>query len=277
MYRHIIRDFLDGLVNSLKVGLIINPIPVEAPQKNTSNKHYEIHDDSKLVRLMQEMVKYNFLMHILPLFLVQMLNYFTGISLFGPFIIFNYLINLGSIFFHISRYMDLVNIVCVYSQRTINTMSLLDTITLTIAMFIYQTVIYLTVELVNFILHDRIYLLAIVLNFFILTIYHSFYCYNNLWQYKKIEIFHRIDMHEKLWPYYLGYGTIATIMYYYISSPYVLGLYNLYMTVIIAIPFLTEIRFPPKESLYPKINLIIFSHITALIFALIKYLTKILN
>ena len=254
----IVTDFLQGLLNSCRIDLIIKTAFVEP----------------KLYRLLTKIIKYNFFLHWFPLILVQLIDYFFKIALFGFLYYANYPINIFSALFHLLHYMDLVNMICTKTSKTTNSMAALDTISLALTMTIYQLVMYLTTELIKFIFHDRLYIIALCLNFFILTMYHAFYCYNNLWQYKKIDMFYRIDMHEKLWPYYLGYSTIATFIYLCMRRSYVLGFYNLYMAVLISLPFLTTIKYPPKQNSYPAINLSIFSYITGCILAISKYIIR---
>ena len=99
-------------------------------------------------------------------------------------------------------------------------------------------------------------------------------CFNNLWQHKKLSINCRIDMHEKLWPYYIGYGTIATIIYQYAETQYIYGLYNIYMAILISIPFLIEPIYPKKQIQYPSINLKFFSYIMKFVFNITKFLFR---
>ena len=260
MYNAIVCDYLRGVINSCKINLLIT----SAIQ------------NSKLAKLLYKIIKYNFILYVLPLMLVQILNIFD-LSFYCILNFISYPIGIFSAVFHLLHYMDLMNIVCTNSSKSNNEMPVLDLISLAITMSLYNIVIYLTTNLINLFFHERIYILAIMLNFIILTIYHSFYCFNNLWQYKKIEMAYRIDMHEKLWAYYMGYGTIATIIYLYVNNFYVMGLYNLYMTICISMPFMIEPRYPSKTKNYPNypsINLVIFSYIVGYIFSFTKYILR---
>lgn len=256
MFKNIIQDYLLGIVNSLRLDLLIHPL----------------YHNMKLRKLFYKICKYNFILHFFPLILVQLLEsiFHTTLTSFLSLII--YPINLFTVFFHILHYMDLVNIVCIYTKKTSKVLDILELLSLAITISIYQIVIYLTTTIIYLIFYDNLYFLAVCTNFIILTIYHSFYCFNNLWQYKHINMSHRIDMHEKLWPYYLGYGTIATIIYTYTRHPYFMGFYNIYMALIIAIPFLTKTKYPTKENLYPKINLTIFSYMTSNAFYITEFI-----
>lgn len=245
-------DFIYGLFDSIQINLVAKQI-----FKNTNFK-----------KLVIKLLKYNFLLHIIPLLLTDIIFMMTNFSLHTVLYFINYPINLFSAIFHVIHFIHLTNIISINKSKTNNFMPILETVTLAITMSIYQLVVYLTTKLINYILYDRMYILAIMLNFFILTIYHSFYCFNNLWQHFKIEMFKRIDIHEKLWPYYMGYGIVATIIYFHINNPYFLGLYNMYIAVILSLPFLFETKFPHKTELYPKINLMIFSYIVGKIFSI---------
>ncbi|XWV26619.1 putative etoposide-induced protein 2.4 [Tupanvirus soda lake] len=258
MYKHIILDFFQGIVNSIRIDFFVKPL----------------FDNTKLKKLVFKIIKYNALLHFIPYILVVILEWLLGVSLFNIFIYIICPVNIFSAMFHILHYMDLVNMVSSYSSKTSNTGAALDMLSMTITMTIYQLVIYLTTSIINIVFHDRLHILAIIINFAILTIYHSFYCFNNLWQYKKIEMFYRIDMHEKLWPFYVGYGLVSTIIYFYINNAIMLGIYNLYMTLAIALPFLMNTKYPKKDMPYPSINLFIFSYLTGFIFTLSKNILK---
>lgn len=254
MYRNIFEDFLRGLLNSLRLDYLVKLFL----------------KDFKLKNLIIKICKYNFLMHFLPTIIMWLLNWSIGINLYSLLDVIIYPINLFSALFHLLHYMDLANIVCTHTSKTSNTVGGLDLISLAITMTIYQFIIFSTTMFINLIFSNNMYLISFIINFFVLTIYHSFYYFNNLWQYKKIEMAKRIDMHEKLWAYYTGYGLISTIIYLYIDSQFILGLYNLYMALMIALPFLIEPIYPKKIVTYPSINLTIFSYITNFVFMLSK-------
>ena len=255
MYRDIIIDFFLGVFFSLRFDLFAKII----------------YTNERLQKLILKIIKYNIILHFAPYVVFCLLGWLFDISLMVILDIFAYPINIFSVFFHLLHYMDLMNMVNKYSSKTANNREgTMNQLSLTITISIYQLVIFLTTTIINLIFYDRIYLLAIILNLLILSIYHSFYCFNNLWQYKKIKMFHRIDMHEKLWPYYIGYGTIVAILYMYIGNPIILGIYNLYMILIISVPFLMDPIYPGKNISYPSINLTIFSYIIGYIFSFSK-------
>jgi hypothetical protein len=259
MYKNILIDFLKGLTNSARFDYFLKPIS----------------ENLKLRRLVIKICKYNFFLHFLPSIILYFVGWLFNTNMMPIMNVIVYPINIFSSLFHLLHYFDLVNMVCFYSIKTSKSAPVLDMLSLTITLTIYQLVIYLTTTLVNLMFHDRLYLLALCLNFVILTIYHSFYCFNNLWQYKKIDMFYRIDMHEKIWPYYIGYGVISTIIYLHIDNPYMLSFYNLYMALLISLPFLLEVKYPKKIMDYPSINLTIFSYIIGFVFVISKYILSI--
>ena len=218
-------------------------------------------------------------MHVLPLLVFQIFNILTDsrIPVQYLFVIVNYPINIFSALFHLLHLRDLISIICTYSPKKLKSTITFNPISLAITMSMYQLTINLTTSIINLIFYDKFYLLAILLNFIILTVYYSFYCFNNLWQYNKKEMFYRIDMHEKLWPYYCGFGTIATIIYFNVANPYILGLYNMYMCLITTLPFLLTIRYPNADIKYPQINLTIFSYITNSMFIISKSVLRLFS
>ena len=242
----ILLDFLKGIITSCKINVF------------AKNMYY----DPKLFRLVKKIIKYNIMMHLLPIMLVQLVWYLTGFSIESVLTIIAIPTSIFNTLFHLLHYMDLVNIVSTYSSKSKSGLQQLELTSLAVTMSIYQIVIYLTTSLVNLLFYDKFYFISIFINFVILAVYHSFYCYNNLWQYHKIDIAYRIDMHEKLWPYYLGYGTISTIIYLFSSKQYVMGIYNIYLVFGITLPFLLTTKYPKKEIQYPHIKMRIFSYIT---------------
>lgn len=254
MYTNILKDVIFGFIDSIRINLFFSQMYV----------------NEKFRRLIIKLVKYNFLLHILPFLLVDAISWFSGVSLRTQLRYVNYLINLFSGIFHVIHFIDLISIISVTKSKNKKFLPMIDVISLAITMSIYQIVIYLTTELIKFIFHERINSLAIVLNFIILTMYHSFYCFNGLWQCLRIPMLNRIDIHEKLWPYHIGYGMISTIIYLNSGSPYILGIYNLCVSLIISLPFLIKVRYPPKIQSYPKINLFIFSFVIGRIVLLAK-------
>lgn len=256
MYREIVRDYFSGLLFSCRFDLLL--------RKAYYNK--------KILCLIFKIVAYNFLLHIIPTILVEPFRHLFYISLF--FNIINFQINLVSVLFHLIHYLDLLNIISTYSGRTDNVSPPLETMSTVITMSLYKFTIYLTTLLVNLILHERFFFVATCLNFVILEFYHSFYCYNNWWQHRRIRMRRRVDICEKMWPFYLGYGTFASIIYFYTSTPQFTGLYNLYITFLISNPFLMETKHWDISPSYPSINLSFFSYLTKFLFFLAKIIVK---
>jgi hypothetical protein len=258
MYKHIARDFFCGITNSIRFDLYVKALM----------------NNQRLQKLTFKIIKYNTLMHFLPYILSYLFYRYTGLNFMFILDILIYPINIFSILFHLLHYIDLVNMVCIYSSKNFRIDNTENGLTLAITMFIYQLVIYLTTSIISIIFNGRMHMIAILINFTILTIYHSFYCFNNLWQYKKVGMFHRIDMHEKLWPYYVGYGIFTTIIYLHIKNPIMLGIYNLYMVLLISVPFMIKTRYPNSVMSYPKINLKIFSYMTSLTLDVTKFIIR---
>lgn len=264
MIKNIIGDFLNGIIHSLFFYKVIS------------------WKDPKLSKLLTKLLKYNFFMHIVPTLCIWFINYivsFTGtyaaisvlVDLPYWFEWVNLIINIFSALFHLLHYIDLVNIISIYTSKATNNTSALDNITLAIIIALYQLVMYATTWLIH-LLFNKFHYFVLVIEFIILAMYHSFYCSNNLWHYKKIDMMHRIEIIEKIWPYHIGYGTIATLIYFQTDNPFVLALYNLYLAFIITIPFLTDPKYPTKEKLYPKINLNFFSSLLGWLFYFSKSL-----
>jgi hypothetical protein len=245
MYKNIFADFLFGVRTSTRVDLLTKLFL----------------ENYKFRSLILKIIKYNMLLHIFPYLAVVYMSGYLNMQFPLFFDISTYSINFFSVLFHTLHFMDLINICCTCCLKTYAGKNAIDMMSLSITMLVYQFIIFATTTIIDFILRDRFYFLSLFSNVLILSVYHSFYCYNNLWQHKNIKMFCRIDMHEKLWPYYIGYGAIATILYLHIENPVFLGIYNLYTTISMSIPFLVEPIYPKKNS-YPSMNLNLFSYMT---------------
>lgn len=235
-----------GFYQSVRIDLIIGAIYINL----------------KLRSLVFKIIKYNLLLHILPYFIICLIQSYVDLSFT------KYFLNLVSNLFHLIHFMDLI--MAMSNHRTFNRgpkyntrnrIDPMDLLSVGITMSVYSMIIYLTTEIIAY-AFSTFSIAAIIINTVILSIYHSFYCFNNLWQNLSISPNTRIDMHEKLWPLYMMYGLLPTIIYFKTSSPLFYGLYNILMMFQMMIPFLIKPVFPKKNS-YPKINMTVFSYLTS--------------
>ncbi len=255
MFWEILTEITDGLSNSVRLDKIL----------------FIFYDDIKLFKLYYKLVKYNILFHIVPWLVEKILNSIFGLNSIYPVIL---VLNLFSNAFHIVFYIDLLHIIAKYNKQIIGNSDPLSMVSQSITMALYHSSMLAMISMVDYLIYPFYPFLVTYCKFFVLTVYHSFYCYNNLWQCRKISMLLRIDMHEKLWPYYFGYGILASIMYLYTSQPYFMALYNIYISFALSIPFLTKSRCPTKIMPYPSINLKIFSFLIRMLFSISRYLTN---
>jgi len=249
---NVIIDIVKGIIASSRLDLIFGVVLL----------------DDKIRNILFTIVKFNCLVYWLPILLIMAIELLFGVSMWFVRLLY-YPINLFSIMFHIFHYMYLINNVSHHVPRQLKTSGVFDTISLAITMSIYSAAIYLSTLIISFLLAN-FSSLALLVNFTIMALYHSLYCFNNRWQYLLIKMQFRIDQLERLWPYYIGYGTIGSILLSLTQNPILLGVYNIYISLIIMIPFLLEARYPYKISKYPSINLSIFSHLMNLIVRVTK-------
>ena len=269
MVYFICRDYFKGLLTSLRLDLIISTLMSNIKIRNT----------------LFNIFKFNFIIYILPELFMSLTTYFGmyhfnfgmyGISIRFVIDLLYYPINLFSNLFHLFHGMYLINLVCQYATKSNHQnyqnyqIGSFDIVSLIITTSIYNSVMYLTNMIINYILLSKFYWLSTILNFALTSIYHSFYCFNNLWQYKKLNMKYRIDIHEKIWPYYLGYGTVATFLLYWSNIYWVLMIYNIYLSIIMILPFLTKPVYPNRTMNYFSINLSIFSYVMKLIIDILK-------
>lgn len=243
MYKQIISDFLKGLFDSLRLDYFFNAIKKNDKIDNTARSIF----------------RFNSAIYFLPHIILGLLGYIFGVNLTFILYYFIYPLNLMSVFAHIYFYSNLIGSLTVFAK--IESKTFLDLVSFTITMAIYRLVINLTTRLAYIIFNPKLHFIINLMGIFMLTIYHSYNCFNNLWHHKKINLGEMINLCEQSWPYYIGYGIIATLLYLFKYHPVIAGLYNLHIALILSIPFLNKNTYPRKKPVYPKINLSLYSHI----------------
>lgn len=221
----IIADLFEGFYHSLRIDLLFK----------------ECHKSWRLSKLIGKIVTWNFIFYIAP----TLLDIYHNITV----------INVFTAIMNLLYFTELVTIMksCIAVKKS-NTF-IIDTITTNLTMFIYQLVIYTTTRLIDAIISS---FTATLIKFYVLTVYHSLYCFGNLWQHKKLGILKIVDIHERQWPYYLGYSIIASVLYLNIHHPICHFIYNCNIILTIAIPFIMPVKYPSGG--YVAIHLGVFSY-----------------
>lgn len=254
MYRQIINDFLRGLCDSLRLDYFTNAIKL----------------DNKIRSIVESIIRFNTALYFLPHIILGFIGYLFRINLTFILYYIMYPFNLISVTMHIYFYANLISNLSVFTK--LESKTFLDIISFTITMTIYRMGIYLTTKLAYVIFNPILHFFINVIMIFILSIYHSYNCFNNLWHYKKINLGEMVNLCEQSWPYYIGYGSIATVLYIFKYHPVITGLYNIQIALIISIPFLNKNTYPKKKPIYPKINLSLFSYITGYMMKIAKFI-----
>lgn len=243
MYKTIFNDYIVGLIHSLRIDLVATAL----------------YKNNKIRNLAKKICLFNLVLFFVPT-------------------LFAFIVRIVSTTFHLLYFMDLVNALSdQMARRKKRTIGIIELLSLAVTMTLYQFFVYLVTLIISFVLYPSFYWFGLCLNFFILTIYHSFYCFNNLWQHYKIGMAHRVDIQEKMWPYYVGFGTVASMIYLYASFgmyPNIFScVYNVYLFMILCLPFYLPNRFPKRGNVgYFSINLSIFSYMMGMAFRVVKYL-----
>jgi hypothetical protein len=264
MWTSIIHDFLDGLLTSIRFDYVFN----------------RINSDIKLKNIFYKIIRYNAFMHLVPYLLIWIIESLLDVKLDILHSGIYLTISLIAALFQILHFLDITNIVSVYvkqiNYQTSNT-HLFDPLSMTLTMSVYQFAIYLMSCFISLIFDKNTFFgyLANVIVFAIYTLYHSFYAFNNLWQHKKIDIYYRIDIFQKLWPYYIGYGTLSSILLMMsgIEYPFNTFIYHSYLLLLVMIPFCMpsiKNRYPKKSITYFEIDLSFFSYLTRLLLRIIS-------
>lgn len=246
MIRDIIRDFIFGVYDSFQIVefflLLITNI--------------------KILKILSKIFLFNIIVYIIPGII------FYNVYLYFVIYVILKILSVFSSIIHTLYHIDIANII---NQLVIikKKISGIEIISLSITMFIYQFVMYISLHIVNFLFYEKMYYLSIFMNIGILMIYHSFYCFNNLWQCQRKLIKDRIAQYEKLWPYYIGFGLIGTLIYCGTHKMVWFGVYNIYMSYLIIVPFLVS-EYQPQEINYPSINMNILIYLTDNLFSVLK-------
>lgn len=253
MISAIIRDFLSGLMDSQRWDLIAKQIYFQPKLQRLSMRIVKTYGTFYLAKIV---IQYFHTIACSNMIWTSFLFFITGIALWIMPIFLTGL--------NLLHYVDLINqISCVKKTPRPKSKSnvAFGCFSAAIIMGFYQMVIFSLVNVVDYGLHERFHVLGLAIKFGVLTIYHSMYCFNNLWQYRDIDLACRVEMHEKFWPYYMGFGSCASLLY---MMSYEL-IYDIYFLMLVALPFLTRTKYPHRITLYPAINLKIFADCTAAI------------
>lgn len=235
MIGEIFNDIRKGLIDSLQMGIIIDVM-----KKN-----------KKIANILRKTIKYN----ILLFSLITIVNYY--LPFYGIIIIA--FAKIHNFFFQLVQELDLLNAITSEKAKK-NDTTMIYSLSWAIISSCYRLIFCVIAEIIKILLDKRFYWLAVVINLFILSIYHSIYSFDNFFVFKKIDIPNRIPIFERLWPYFLGFGLTVTIIY--LSGGY--HMYNIYLMIMNIIPFyLSDHNTESKK--YPPINISIFTFITSLL------------
>ena len=256
MYYHIGKDFVQGIMDSVRIDLIAE----------------QIISNNKIKDNFVKICKWNLMLYIFTLVVCDIIEFVTSISIHAIRNYVLYPIDIISVFFHFIYIYEIVEVMC-FSRKILPLTSVpTNVFVISITTSIYGFFVYVSTKIIGYIFSNNLYLISLIIKFLILTYYHSFYSFNNIWKCDYIDLLYRIDIHEKLWPYYIGFGLFPTILYLSTENMYVLSVYNIYTSMSVIIPFLIKEKYPPNIELYPSINLHIFSYFTRFIFGIFKKL-----
>jgi hypothetical protein len=237
MLKNIIIDIGKGFLDTLRIDLFIS----------------HIYDNEKAKKIFYGLLYYNTgLNTFLPLILSFIIDTST---MFYKMITSSLIITSGII--HIIMYFELTKIysTCLKTARR-GTISI--DISLLIIVFFYQLCMIVFIYLSNFIFEYGY--LSYGINFFMLTLYHSMYTYNALWQYAGTKLEERIFVHERKWGYFFGYGILGSLLYMSTEMYINTMIYNIFIAHLLFIPFVRG-KYIDTTNSYPPISLSFFSFI----------------
>lgn len=255
MFQQILLSILHGFVQSLNV--------IKLSKLIYRNKNLR----QNVIKL----IKHNSIFYLLP----GLLIYLMGIS--PDYFSYIYIpIEIFSSFIHLLYYFDISNIVnnSIVSRSKKSNSDSSDPITGSITMALYQFTMIVTISINDiFIVYINIYL-SYLIKFLLLSMYHAVFSHNNLWQNIGLNITQRIDIYQKMWPYYFGYGIIASMMYIQ-TNIFIKGIYNIYIGILISIALLNKMVLPTSKITFPELNLKMIEYIMSIIFNIVSSVAKI--
>jgi len=239
MIFEILTDFINGIINSMRIDAMI----------------YYLITNFKIRKIMLKICVAEFFVLVFTHLMIFLTSYQDG----GIITTFIKMINGLFIFLSTIEFISAIDTPNNSKNKVI------DVVSTIVTMSVYQISMMILVSIINYLLFS----VSFILNYFILAIYYSFYSYNNLWQKKGINVKSRINMYECRWAYYVGYGTLPTIIYLCSYNIYLASLRDLYLFISIIIPF--YVMEPIEKYTYPKINMKIFIYVCEWMMYVINY------
>lgn len=250
-----VKEYLHGFIDSIRFDIFLRMMFTNEQYKNA---FLIIMKHNIIVYCIPELIMYLFSEIKYVVTLYNFVFYFLKIYIFAN---------------HIMYHQDVLNINSQFITSKQN-MNIVDSVATTITLSLYLMLNYLIFSVINYFITDQhilIYWIGISISFFLLSIYHAFYCYNNLWQLKGYNYSNRILLFEIDWAYNLGYGTILTILYmktYPKTNVLYRIVYNMYMVMTMTLPFLINAK--KDINWTPYFRLRIVSYVLSLFYKIIN-------
>ena len=139
MYQAIQSDYIHGVIDSLRIDKIISKL-----------------SNPKLKHTISKICMYNIFFHVVPTVIMSLLKWVTSAELVFLTLFVTCTSNILSTLFHILHYIDIIEIVRIYTPKSSKNVEALGLFSLTIVMTIYQIIVYLTIIAIDIIFHDRL-------------------------------------------------------------------------------------------------------------------------
>lgn len=220
-----------------------------------------------LQRNMWKLLKHNSIFYILPgliMYLIDISDYYFYYA-YIP-------IELFSGFIHMLYYFDISTTInnSITSRPKKDTA---DPMTNGLTMTLYQITMIILIGIFDIVINFINPNLSIIIKFLLLSIYHAVFAHNNLWQCIGLGISQRIDIYQKMWPYYFGYGIIASCLYLQ-TNIFLRGIYNIYVGILISVSLLNKMVLPTTKMQLPEINLKLIEYMMVIIYNTVSYIVE---
>jgi hypothetical protein len=209
------NHLLQGIIDSLRIDLIISVY---------------LHDKilSKLIKIMQ----YNFLLYVIPYLILLLLGYENSKYIIILSTILNCVYYVKTFF----NYYDFSYQLC-KEYSVVKTQLEMKYMAYVATMYIFQLFMYTVSYLIYLVLKNIQYHFAYFVHFCLIVFYHSFVLYNYMWQANNIKHGYILNIHEKCWLYFFGYGILISLIYMSSNNLLCGFIYNMYYLILITIPF----------------------------------------
>jgi len=232
----ILKDYLEGIIQSIRLDVLLGLF-------------WKFREYRKLY---MHVILLNLSTYMTLMILENLYRYYPINIVLSLYLLTSLLVHVFLFFNNFIYYIDMINISRRYSIHPLRQAGILNNISIGIAIFSYQALLFLTSIFMQQLFSDRPVILFLCNSLFMIS-YHSLYCYNYLWDHLYFSLSERIHIYQNYWPYFSGYVTIVSLFYHFsFYYPICTAIYNIYLFFITSLVYHIELE--KKHIKYPRIK-----------------------